>query len=66
MLVAAVTLRPDMHVEEEAIKRFLGSRLGKSKIPRRVYVMPELPRQESGKLLKRTLREQLLALTCRN
>jgi long-chain acyl-CoA synthetase len=63
VLVAAVTLRPDMHVDEEAIKRFLGSRLGKSKIPRRVHILPELPRQESGKLLKRKLREQLMAVS---
>ena len=61
VLIAAVTLQPGMHVDEDAIKRFLGSRLGKSKIPRRVHILPELPRQESGKLLKRKLREQLMA-----
>jgi long-chain acyl-CoA synthetase len=66
VLVAAVTLRPDMHVDEEAIKAFLGARLGKFKVPRRIHILSELPRQESGKLLKRKLREQLLASQCRN
>jgi long-chain acyl-CoA synthetase len=61
VLVAAVTLHADTHVGEEAIKDFLGARLGKIKVPRRVHIMSELPRQDSGKLLKRKLREQLMA-----
>lgn len=61
VLVAAVTLQTDARLGEEAIKDFLGTRLGKFKVPRRVHIMSELPRQESGKLLKRKLREQLLA-----
>lgn len=60
VLVAAVTLQPNTIIDEDAIKEFLGARLGKFKIPRRVHIMSELPRQESGKLLKRKLRDQLL------
>lgn len=61
VLVAAVTLHGVARLGEEAIKDFLGSRLGKFKVPRHVHILSELPRQESGKLLKRKLREQLLA-----
>jgi long-chain acyl-CoA synthetase len=61
VLVAAVTLQADTNANEQAIKEFLGARLGKFKVPRRVLIMSELPRQDSGKLLKRKLREHLLA-----
>ena len=61
ILVAAVTLRPDMHVDEEAIKRFLGSRLGKSKDS--ATHSRHIGAAQAGvrELLKRKLREQLLA-----
>jgi long-chain acyl-CoA synthetase len=61
VLVAAVTLQAGTDADEEAIKAFLGGRLGRLKVPRRVLIMQELPRQDSGKLLKRKLRENLLA-----
>lgn len=61
VLIAAVTLQSNADVAEEAIKEFLSARLGKYKVPRRVHIVSELPRQDSGKLLKRKLREQLLA-----
>jgi long-chain acyl-CoA synthetase len=61
ILIAAVTLQANAQVTEEGIKDFLGSRLGKYKVPRQVHILSELPRLESGKLLKRKLRDQLLA-----
>lgn len=49
------------YVESDGLKQEiltdLGGRLAKFKMPRSIDVVEELPRQENGKLVKRTLKE---------
>ncbi|MBX9699363.1 MAG: AMP-binding protein, partial [Acetobacteraceae bacterium] len=54
-LCAAVRAEPD--VTEAAIRAALSARLANFKVPRRIEFHAALPRDDSGKLLKRTLRE---------
>ena len=56
-IVAAVTCRPGKQVDAMSVRTFLEPRLAKFKIPRKVDVHDELPRQESGKIYKAKLRE---------
>lgn len=44
---------------EEEIIEFMGAKLAKYKIPKRIYFVPEIPRNASKKLLRRKLREML-------
>jgi acyl-CoA synthetase (AMP-forming)/AMP-acid ligase II len=55
-LVAHVVLRPGAGAEEAELRAFVGSRLARFKVPRSVVVHDELPRNETGKVLKRELR----------
>lgn len=59
ILVAAVQPATSTNLTEESVREFLGSRLAKIKVPRRIFVLSELPRQDSGKILKRKLRAEL-------
>ncbi|MBY0329526.1 MAG: AMP-binding protein [Acetobacteraceae bacterium] len=54
-LCAAVRAEPG--VTEAAIRAALAARLANFKVPRRIEFHAALPRDDSGKLLKRTLRE---------
>jgi long-chain acyl-CoA synthetase len=47
--------------EEKALLGFLKERLADFKLPRRVVVLPALPRNATGKILKTTLREMVQA-----
>ena len=60
--VLFVAAREGAHVDPEALLDHCRSRLGKFKVPKRVIVVDELPRNPSGKVLKRELRERLSAL----
>jgi long-chain acyl-CoA synthetase len=55
---ALVELRPDSKLDKEALLAFLGERLAKFKLPRSIEFVDELPREPSGKVLKRQLREE--------
>ena len=44
--------------DPEAIRHYLEPRLAKYKIPRIIHFADKLPREESGKLMKRKLRDQ--------
>ncbi|WP_339948229.1 AMP-binding protein [uncultured Albimonas sp.] len=48
-------------IAEDAIRRFLAGRLARFKIPRSFEFRASLPRDDVGKLLKRRLREDVLA-----
>jgi long-chain acyl-CoA synthetase len=48
--------------DEKAFLQFLRSKLADYKVPKRVVCMPALPRNATGKILKRTLREQAAKL----
>jgi long-chain acyl-CoA synthetase len=58
---ALVELRPDATVTEDSLLAFLGERLAKFKLPRSIEFVEELPREPSGKVLKRQLRDERLS-----
>jgi len=41
------------------LKRYLRERLANYKIPKQIYLIDELPKNATGKVLKRVLKEQL-------
>ncbi len=57
--VAAVSLRPGAAANEAELAAFCAARLARYKLPRRIVFLDSLPRNASGKLLRRLLREQL-------
>lgn len=57
---ALVEMRPDAERDEAALLSFLGERLATYKLPRTIEFIDELPREPSGKVLKRQLREERL------
>ena len=56
--VAVVIPKPGAQLNADAIIADLKSRLANFKIPKRCYVVPELPRNTMGKVQKNLLREQ--------
>ena len=56
-LAAHVQLQPDASVTREAIRAHLRARLADYKVPRVIEFADALPREESGKIFKRKLRE---------
>jgi len=57
-LKAVVQLKPDVRAAAEDIIDFCGQRLADYKRPRSVDFVDEVPRNPSGKLLKRELRRR--------
>lgn len=55
-VAAAVVTRTTVSVRD--VQAFVRERLGEHKVPRAVHVVDVLPRNESGKLLKRDLRDR--------
>ena len=58
---ALVELRPGSTQHEESLLAFMSERLAKFKLPRRIELVDRLPREPSGKVLKRQLRDARLA-----
>jgi len=56
-VMATVVLKAGASLSEQDIIEFCRTKLGGFKIPRKVDFMPELPRNASGKVLKKDLRE---------
>lgn len=56
-LVACIIASPESQPEPSAIEAFLKERLASYKVPRRYVFLQEFPRNASGKVLKRRLRE---------
>jgi len=56
-LAAAIQLRDGQQASAEQIQAFLRERIANYKVPRVVTFHEELPREESGKIFKRRLRE---------
>jgi fatty-acyl-CoA synthase len=56
-LAAFVVLRSGHPLSEEQVKEFVKGNLARYKIPRDVIFLAELPRNPTGKVLKRRLRE---------
>jgi long-chain acyl-CoA synthetase len=55
--IAFVSANDGAVLEEKAIQHFVRHRLADYKVPRKVVVLPALPRNATGKILKTTLRE---------
>ncbi len=55
---AAVVLKPDCNATTDELVRYCAARLADFKVPRVVEMLSELPKNPSGKILKRVLRER--------
>jgi long-chain acyl-CoA synthetase len=64
-LAAAVELTPGATLTAEQVRNFLAARLAKYKVPRRVDFHASLPREDSGKIFKRRLRDPFWQATGR-
>ncbi len=58
-LVAFVALRPGQQLTEDEVREFVKANLARYKVPREVQFVDELPRNPTGKVLKRELRARL-------
>jgi fatty-acyl-CoA synthase len=58
-VTAVVVLRPSAAADEAELIAHARTTLAPFKVPKRVHFVPDLPRNQSGKLLKRVLRDQL-------
>ncbi|MCX7172726.1 MAG: AMP-binding protein [Proteobacteria bacterium] len=56
-ICAHLVVHPAASLTEEGIKSFLSERLSGYKLPRRIVFADALPREESGKVFKRKIRE---------
>ena len=56
-LRAFVVLREQAELTEEAVKEYVRDHLARYKVPREVIFLAELPRNPTGKILKRELRQ---------
>ena len=64
-LAAAVQPEPGATLDADSIRAYLAARIAGYKVPRTVALHAELPREESGKIFKRRLREPYWAKTGR-
>jgi len=62
-VVAAIILDSGAELDEEAIRQFARSILTPYKVPRRIFVVDELPKSLIGKVLRRQVKEKLESLT---
>jgi long-chain acyl-CoA synthetase len=58
---AVVQVQPGEALTEEQVKAFLRGRIAGFSIPKRVEFRDELPREDSGKIFKRKLRDPFWA-----
>jgi long-chain acyl-CoA synthetase len=61
-VTAAVTLRPGATASEDDLIAHCAAELARFKIPKKVYFLSELPKNPSGKILKRDIRRELAGL----
>jgi long-chain acyl-CoA synthetase len=55
--IAFLSANDGVQLEEKAIQHFVKRKLADYKVPRKVVILPALPRNATGKILKTTLRE---------
>ena len=60
-LWAAVAPSGDVEVREEDLLRHVATRVTRFKVPARIFVLDEIPKNATGKLQKRAVRDRLLA-----
>ena len=56
--MAVIVARPGADVTEEQVITFLKARLASFKVPKHVAFVESLPKNRTGKVLKRVLRQQ--------
>ncbi|MDY0829047.1 long-chain-fatty-acid--CoA ligase [Microbacterium sp. BG28] len=64
-VVAAIVVAPGAEVDTEAIRGYARGILTPYKVPRRLFIVEELPKSLIGKVLRKQVREHLLAETGR-
>ena len=64
-LAAYLVLAPGQSVAEEDVRAFIAENLARYKVPRDIAFVAELPRNPTGKVLKRTLRDEHAAAAVR-
>jgi long-chain acyl-CoA synthetase len=62
-VVAAILVADGQEADVEAIREFARTILTPYKVPRRIFVVDELPKSIIGKVLRRQVRERILTLT---
>ncbi|GAA2991220.1 long-chain acyl-CoA synthetase [Microbacterium terrae] len=62
-VAAAIVVSGGADVDVEAVREFVRGILTPYKVPRRIFVVDELPKSLIGKVLRRQVRDRLLALT---
>jgi long-chain acyl-CoA synthetase len=60
-VMAAVMPEPGTDLDEESVRAACRDQLTAYKVPRRVFLVDDLPHSMIGKVLRREVREQLLA-----
>jgi len=63
---AIIQPAPEHDLDAAAVQTFLRDRIAGYKVPRSVYFKDELPREDSGKIFKRRLREPFWEKAGRN
>ncbi len=58
--VAYIELEDGKEVDIKELKRYLKEKLANYKIPRHIHIIDELPKNATGKVLKRVLKERLV------
>jgi fatty-acyl-CoA synthase len=62
--IAVCVLRPDCSLDEGELLSWLEGRIARYKLPKRVFFWEALPKSAYGKIMKRTIREELEAKGC--
>lgn len=57
---AYLVLVEGQHFDKKAVREYLQANIAAYKIPRDFYIVEELPKNQTGKILKRVLREQVV------
>lgn len=60
-VTAAVVVKKGMELDQDALRQFARDNLAAYKVPRRIVVVNDLPRSLVGKVIRRRVKEQLLA-----
>jgi long-chain acyl-CoA synthetase len=55
-VAAAVVLRSGEDTTQEALRQFVKARVAPYKYPRKIFLVDELPKSHTGKILKRAIR----------
>ena len=57
--IAYIELEDDKEVDIDSLRKYLKGKLANYKIPKHIYLIDELPKNATGKVLKRVLKEQI-------